>query len=192
MSEKQCKLYAHEEQVKAAGHIAFEILHFRTYSLLKDNRELGALCPAASQAVGYTLLLHLRVLMDFYFSEPVQDDFHVCHFRLQPGFTKAFPPSIHERTDRTVEVTRHLNKLLAHFTATRWKKDRPDWKYYNEYAPVVADLNSKFEAALQGEVKAAYEAGYRMWLHHSPTVKPRDPDPLQARASLRIELKGMR
>jgi len=171
--KKVCRLHWHYEQVKAAEHIAFEIEHFRTYAVLKNNQELRAVSPAASQAVEYNLLLHLRILMGFFFSEAEQDDFHVDHFRSQPGFTSAFPPSIHERTRHTGEVTRYLNKLLAHFTAIRWEEMRPAWDYYDEYSPAIADLTSRFEEALQGEVKAAYDAGYSRWLHHSPTVKLR-------------------
>jgi len=171
--KKICRLYSHDEQVKAAKHIAFEMQHFRTYAVLKNNNELRTVSPAASQAVGYTLLLHLRVLMDFFFSEAEQDDFHVDHFRSQPGFTAAFPPSIHERTQHTAEVSRYLNKLLAHFTAIRWEEKRPAWDYYDEYAPVIADLTTRFAAALRGDVKTAYDAGYKQWLHHSPTVNLR-------------------
>jgi hypothetical protein len=92
-------------------------------------------------------------------------------FRMLPGFTAAFPPAVHERTQRTDEVIRHLNKLLAHFTATRWEKHRPAWDFYDEYSPVIADLSRKFEAALQGEAKAAYDRGQQRWLHDSPTVR---------------------
>lgn len=67
------------------------------------------------------------------------------------------------------------NKLLAHFTAIRWEEHRPAWDYYDEYAPVLEDLTKRFEAALQGEVKEAYDAGYRAWTHHSPIVKVPSP-----------------
>jgi hypothetical protein len=170
MARKSCRLFGPDELAKAAEHIAFEILHFRSYSALKTNAELRAACPAATQAVGYALLLHLRVLIEFFFCEPEQDDCHVVHFRALPGFTASFPPDIHERTPHTDEVTKYLNKLLAHFTANRWEDHRPAWDFYDEYSPVVAELATKFEAALQGEAKAAYDRGQRRWLHHSPTM----------------------
>jgi hypothetical protein len=170
MKRNSCRLFSPDELVKAAEHIAFEVHHFRSFAVLKNNQELRALCPAATQAVGYALLLHLRVLIEFFFCEAEQDDCHVDHFRSLPGFTTAFPASIHERTQHTDEVVKYLNKLLAHFTATRWEERRPAWGYYDEYAPLIADLATKFEAALQGDAKAAYDGGLRKWSHHSPKV----------------------
>jgi hypothetical protein len=171
MAKKLCRLFGHDELMNAAEHIAFEIHHFQTYAVLKNNQELAAFCPAASQAVGYALLVHLRVLIEFFFCDAeFQDDCHVDHFRCLVGFTAAFPPSIHQRTQRTNDVAKYLNKLLAHFTATRWERQRPAWDYYAEYSPVVTELVARFEAALQGDIKAAYDRGYRKWLHHSPNV----------------------
>ena len=170
MQKKRCRLFRPDELTKAAEHIAFEILHFRSYAVLKSDQELRTVCPAASQAVGYALLLHLRVLIEFFFCEPEQDDCHVVHFRALPGFTAAFPPDIHERTQRTDEVAKYLNKLLAHFTATRWEEHRPAWDYYDEYSPLIENLATRFEAALQGDAKAGYYKGYRHWLHHLPSL----------------------
>jgi hypothetical protein len=170
MAKKLCRLFWPDELTKAAEHIAFEIHHFRIYTVLKNSRELAAFCPAARQAVGYALLLHLRVLIEFFFCEAEQDDCHVDHFRRLPGFTSGFPPSVHERTEHTNDVARHLNKLLAHFTAARWEEHRPAWVYYDEYSPVVLKLAAKFEGALQGDIKAAYDREYQKWLHHAPRV----------------------
>jgi hypothetical protein len=170
MANNSCRLFGPDELTKAAEHLAFEILHFRSYTVLKNNQELRAICPTASQAIGYALLLHLRVLIEFFYCEPEQDDCHVAHFRALPGFTAAFPPDIHERTEHTDEVAKHLNKLLAHFTATRWEEHRPRWDYYDEYCPLIEKLATRFEAALQGDAKAGYDAGRGRWLHNSPTV----------------------
>ncbi len=167
---RACRLFWPNELIQAAEQIAFEIQHFRCYSALKSNNDLSALCPAASQAVGYALLLHLRILIEFFFSEPEQDDCHVVHFRVIVGFTDAFPSAIHERTTRTDEVVKYLNKLLAHFSATRWEEHRPAWDYYDEYSPTIEALSARFEQALPGEFKSAYEKGYRKWIGHSPTV----------------------
>src|SRR5580658_8679977 len=145
MAKKSCRLFWPDELSKAAEHIAFEILHFRSYGVLKSSRELRTFCPAATQAVGYALLLHLRVLIEFFFCEAEQDDCHADHFRFLPGFGAAFPPSIHERTQHTSDVAKHLNKLLAHFTAARWEERRPAWDFYDEYSPVIADLATRFE-----------------------------------------------
>jgi hypothetical protein len=173
MAKKVIRKFTPDELAKAAEHIAFEIRHFRCYAELKDDHRLSEICPAATQAVGYALLMHLRVLIEFFFCEPEQDDCHVVHFRELPGFTKGFPPSIHEQTSRTDEVARHLNKLMAHFTATRWEKRRPPWDYYDEYAPAIRDLASRFESALTGNVRAAYYKGYKKWGHHTSTVSAR-------------------
>jgi hypothetical protein len=171
MAKKQlCRLFWPDELIKAAEHIAFEIQHFRSYTVLHNNPHLRTICPAASQAVGYALLLHLRVLMEFFFCEPEQDDCHVVHFRALRGFMAAFPPDIHERTKHTDEVAKYLNKLLAHFTANRWEEHRPAWNYYEEYSPVILDLAKKFETALHGEAKVAYDRGQQRWLHHAPNL----------------------
>lgn len=127
---RHCKLFWPNELIRAAEHIAFEIQHFRCYSALKSNKDLWALCPAAAQAVGYALLLHLRILIEFLFCEPKQDDCHVVHFRMIAGFADPLPPASHQRTPRTDEVVKHLNKLLAHFFAARWEAPRPAWDYY--------------------------------------------------------------
>jgi len=168
--ERVCRIFSPDELSKAAEHIAFEIHHFRTYATLKNDQALRSVCPAASQAVGYALLLHLRILIEFFFCEPEQDDCHAVHFRALPDFTAAFPPNIHERTKHTDEVAKYLNKLLAHFTASRWEEHRPAWNYYDEYSPLIESLANRFESALQGNTKVGYENGRKSWLHHSPKV----------------------
>ncbi len=168
---RACRLFWPDELLQAAEQTAFEIQHFRCYSALKSNDDLSAFCPAGTQAVGYALLLHLRILIEFFFCEPEQDDCHVVHFRVIAGFTDAFPPAIHERTTRTDEVVKYLNKLLAHFSAARWEVHRPAWDYYDEYSPTIEALAAQFERALPAEFKFAYEKGYWKWIGHSPTVK---------------------
>jgi hypothetical protein len=159
--EKACRLFWPNELMQAAEHIAFEIQHFRCYSVLKRSNDLSALCPAAAQAVGYALLLHLRVLIEFFFCDPEQDDCHVVHFRVIAGFADAFPLAIHERAKHTNEVVKYLNKFLAHFSAIRWEAHRPAWDYYDEYSPTIEALAARFECALSGEFKFAYDEGYR-------------------------------
>ena len=151
--------------MQAAEHIAFEIQHFRCYSVLKSNKDLSALRPAATQAVGYALLLHLRVLIEFFFCDPELDDCHVVHFHAIAGFTDAFPPAIDERTTHTV------NKLLAHFSATRWEAHPPAWDYYDEYSPTIETLSARFELSLPGKFKSAYDKGYSKWIGHFPIVR---------------------
>jgi len=167
---KVCRLFSPDELDKAAPHIAFEILHFRCYAKLKSDQHLHRLCSAATQAVGYCLLLHLRLLIDFFFCAPTHDDCHVVHFRMLPGFMDAFPPELHPMTEGTKKVSASLNKLLAHFTATRWEEHRPAWDYYEEYVPVIHRLTERFEAALPSTTKAAYDDGYRQWRHHASSL----------------------
>lgn len=164
------RTFSADELATAAKHIAFEIHHFRCYAVLKNDQRLRSVSPAASQAVGYALLLHMRVLIDFFFTKPELDDCHVVHFRVLPGFTAAFPPDIHKRTQQTAEVLEHLNKLLAHFTANRWEDRRPDWSVYDKYTPIIENLATRFEGALQGDAKAGYDKGRTLWQHHSQHV----------------------
>lgn len=93
------------------------------------------------------------------------------HFRVLPGFEDAFPATIHKRTKHIDEVAGALNKLLAHFTSTRWEEPTKAWDFYREYEPVIHMLADKVEKALPETVKHAYDAGYRKWSHHAPTVK---------------------
>lgn len=160
-----------EELKLAAEHIAFEIHHFRCYSVLRRDKKLEAACPAATQAIGYAELLHLRVLIDFFFCEPEHDDCHVVHFGALPGFTAAFPPTIHQRTARTDQVVKYLNKLLAHFTATRWEKQRPAWNFYEEFEPVIESVATRFEDALPANVRKSYDKGLNKWSGHTPTFR---------------------
>jgi hypothetical protein len=104
------RTFSRPELINAVGDVAFETQHFRCFSTLKDDPKLRAFSAAASQAVGYSLLIHLRVLMDFFFAVIVL-----------------------------------LNKRLAHMTATRWEDPPKSWDYYNQYAPTILDLITKFE-----------------------------------------------
>ena len=118
------------------------------------------------------MLLHLRILIECFFSGPKEcDDCRVIHFRVLPGFEDAFPATIHKRTKHIDEVAGALNKLLAHFTSTRWEERTKAWDFYREYEPVIHMLADKVEKALPETVKHAYDAGYRKWSHHAPTVK---------------------
>ena len=129
------RTFSRDELIKAAGELAFETQHFRCYGTLKDDAKLRAFSAAASQAVGYSLLIHLRVLMDFFFAVSKDDDCHIEHFKTLPEFAAAFPDSLHVRTTKTKAAMILLNKRMAHMTATRWEKPAQAWGYYDEYDP---------------------------------------------------------
>jgi hypothetical protein len=66
-----------EEQKEALrgslSHLAFEFHHFRTYRRLLQSglrHSHGPLCPAVRQAVIYALLLHFRLLIEFFYDPP--------------------------------------------------------------------------------------------------------------------------
>src|ERR1039458_6328359 len=56
-----------DELKKAVEHLAFEMQHFRCYYKLYTNADLSRFSGAAHQAVLYALLLHLRLLIDFFY-----------------------------------------------------------------------------------------------------------------------------
>jgi hypothetical protein len=87
-----------EVDLRSAAHFAaFEMYHFLYYTgMYREDPGLRVLSatlgPGFRQAIEYSILLHLRVLIDFFYYEPRQDDCWVGHFRTLPGFSAAFPP----------------------------------------------------------------------------------------------------
>ena len=157
------RTFSPAELENAVEHLAFEMQHFRSYGKLYNNVKLTAFSKTASQAIRYSLLVHLRVLVDFFYSEPTQDDCHIEHFNVLPGFEAAFPAILHSRTQDTSDMSVHLNKLLAHMTATRWENRRPAMDYYDKYSLTIDGLITKFEAALPTTLKAVYAREYLKW-----------------------------
>lgn len=138
-----------DELNKATFHIAFDAYHFRYYwRLLREGRstQFGA---AFHQALVYSLLVHFRILLHFFYGASVRDDdCWVGHFRVLPEFDAAFPKDIHAKPSWETEVRQNLNKRLAHFTATRWRDARPPLDYYRKYFPEIDQLIDAFEKAL--------------------------------------------
>lgn len=159
-----------DELKRAVEHLSFEMQHFRCYSKLYSNSDLERLSGAAHQAVRYALLLHLRLLVDFFYMEAEQDDCHVDHFNVLDGFEADFPASIHLHSARSKKLSVDLNKLLAHFTATRWEKYRPPMNDYDEFIPTIDDLITRFEAALPEDVRQVYLKHYRYWEYSHPAT----------------------
>jgi len=137
------------ELKKAVQELAFDVQHFRCYVQLYKKPKLRQVCPAAYQAVIYSLLLHLRVLLDFFYGPPKKDDCWVRHFSVLPEFSAAFPskilsPAPHEAR----ELSLTLHKRLAHLTATRWEKPPRSMDYYEQYFDGINTLIDQFTAAL--------------------------------------------
>src|SRR5260370_25832012 len=106
------------------------MLHFRIYVHRYGQYMHSKEHRACYQAMIYSLLLHFRLLLHFFYGSPRGDDCCAKHFRILPGFEVAFPPSIHERPIWEEDLRKHLNKRLAHFTATRWTENQPPMNYY--------------------------------------------------------------
>lgn len=157
------RVFSVDELKKAVEHLSFETQHFRCYSKLYSNADLSRFSGAAYQAVRYALLLHLRLLVDFFYGAAKLDDCNVDHFNVLGGFEAAFPASIHVHDERTKTVSVNLNKLLAHLTATRWEKPRPLMDDYDKFLPTISNLITRFEAALPEDVRQVYMRHYRRW-----------------------------
>ena len=160
-----------DELKEAVKHLAFDMQHFRCYSKLYSDVHLQQFSAAASQAVRYALLLHLRLLIDFFYGEAKQDDCHVDHFNVLDGFEAAFPGNIHHRSAGITKINSDLNKFLAHMTAARWENNRPPMNEYEKFILTIDRLIKRFEDALPEDLRQLYSGHYRMWERsHSATV----------------------
>jgi hypothetical protein len=147
----------------AVNHLAFDMFHFRLYAARYPKYQGNAEHHACYQAIVYSLLLHFRVLLHFFYGTPKNDDCCAEHFRILPSFEAAFPPSIHARPPWEEELRIHLNKRLAHFTATRWTENPPTLNDYAARFKEIVDLIQRFEAALPGEVGLYFAAKMKFW-----------------------------
>jgi len=154
---------------KSLDHLAFDVQHFRCYIDLRNNSRLGQLCPAARQAVVYSLLLHLRLLLDFFYGPPRLDDCWVGHFRVLPGFSRVFPSKL-SKGDAARELSIHLHKRLAHLTATRWRKRAPSMTYYEKYFQQIDELIDIFGKALPDDLRASFEVELKRWEKVHPST----------------------
>jgi hypothetical protein len=142
---------------KAAETICFEMFHLRYYADLytktkgKGRRFRTVYGERIGQAFEYSLLLHLRVLLDFFFKEPKGDDVGVSDFDALPGFDQAFPATLRKASNGVWTVSNHLNKRLAHFCEFRWKNgDHKGMDFYEQYWQPLLGLIDAFEKALSG------------------------------------------
>jgi hypothetical protein len=156
---------------KAVNHLAFDVYHFRCYTRLYREGRLTTCAPTAAQAVIYSLLLHLRLLLDFFYGPPKLDDCWVGHFSVLPGFTASFgAPSGAPTRDDARTLSGNLHKRLAHLTATRWEKEAPPMNYYNTYLDGIDHLLTTFEAALPKNVRQVFANGLRDWERKHPAA----------------------
>jgi hypothetical protein len=152
---------------EAAFTISFEMFHLRYYVATYNNtpekrRFRAAFGERIGQAYEYSLLLHLRVLLDFFYRKPKQDqdDVWVGHFEELQGFSTKYPATLYNGPPDSHEVRRHLNKWLAHFTDARWKLRNEHWgmaRYAKQWV-LLLELIDRFEAALVGEPKQRFDS----------------------------------
>lgn len=155
---------------KSIPHLAFEFYHFQLYAHLIQGRTEGRgpiVHRGLDQAVGYTFLMHLRALLDFFCSSKGQDDdLLATDFRILPGF----PTSANTPPDWVREVKTQLNKRLAHITSPRWKERRPDMHYYHQHVPEIALLISTFRDALPSDLEAGLSREMNAFASHDAAL----------------------
>lgn len=161
-----------EAQLKEAlKHLAFDVYHYRCYSRLQREGRLQTCPPVLMQAVFYALLLHLRLLLDFLYKQPKNDDIWVGHFRVFPEFDAAFPSPILDPDPNDVrQVSFNLNKRLAHFTATRWTEAQKPMHFYDKYFTSIDKLLVTFEAALPDGLRQIFANTIRDWERNHPAI----------------------
>jgi hypothetical protein len=137
------------DQKKAVIDLAFEVYHFRCYSRLYRN---GHLAGVVRQAVIYSLLLHVRVLLGFFSRPPRQDDCWMGDFVTDTNARKKLTPS-----NAAKGLAPELHKRLAHFTRKRWENaPAPAMDFYAAYFDEIESLITEFEAALATDVRKAF------------------------------------
>jgi hypothetical protein len=136
---------------KSLPDLAFEFHHFRAYQRLLLESALhshGPLCPATRQAVIYALLLHFRLLIDFFYGSPELDDLAAAHFSALLGFKAGFLETLTAKPEWVSDVKMNLNKRLVHVTETRRKEKGPRLTYYSTHFPEIDALIRGFIDAL--------------------------------------------
>jgi hypothetical protein len=149
-----------EESVK---NLAFEVHHFRCYIRIDREHRLWARSPILGQAVRYSLLIHLRILLTFFSGPPRNDDCWVGHFRVFPGVEQAFTSGKLTLPTGAKAVGENLNKRLAHLTATRWQKVAPPMAFYEKHFNDIETLIETFQAALPDDVRQVFTHRLGEW-----------------------------
>jgi hypothetical protein len=153
---------------KAVKELAFEVQHFRCYVQMHRNATLDG-HPTDTQAVRYALLLHMRILLDFFFGPTREDGVGVGHFRRTlPEFGAKFPKIKTPKPRDAGEVRVNLHKRLAHLTASRWEKQTPDMEYYAKHFDDMDALIVSFQDALPHTLRTVFVDSLRVWERRHP------------------------
>jgi len=142
------------EAENVVRELAFEFFHFRLFrSMIRIQLPQGQ-----TQAVIYAFLLHLRIILNFFYMRPTQDDIGIQHVEaVVPSFKHRManpnPLSVHEA--KTLKDA--LNKKLVHLTGSRWRTKRTDFDFYEHYLDQIeADIEA-FENALPPDLRSTYD-----------------------------------
>jgi hypothetical protein len=153
---------------KALKEFAFDVQHFRCYVQMHRNGTLDG-HPTTGQAVRYALLLHMRVLLDFFYGPTREDGVGVGHFRRTlPEFGAKFPKIKTPKPRDAEEVRLNLHKRLAHLTAARWEKRPPNMEYYSKHFDGIETLIVLFQDALPAALRTAFVDSMRDWERSHP------------------------
>jgi hypothetical protein len=163
-----------EELKDAVEHIAFEMYYFVTYlnirkesknylKFIKHPSPTDTVPRCVPQGMGYLVLLHFRVLYGFFYGHPEGDDCCVEHFKMLPEFAARFPAEIHVPPEGHSKIRTHINKLLAHFTAERWRNKRPPMVDYEAHFPHIVTLIARFKEALPPDYRVIFDAKWKSW-----------------------------
>ena len=168
------RTFSRDELTEALAHLAFDVHHFRCYALMFREGHIFTCPPTISQAVGYALLIHLRLLVNFFCDRPRHDDCAAEHFGVLPGFTEAYQPKVLSPSpDEARSLSVNLNKRLAHFTATRWEVDALPMRYYEQYFAGIESFIRTFESALPADMAQVFAGGLDEWNARHPAVRCR-------------------
>jgi len=142
------------EAENVVEELAFEFFHFRLFrSMIRSRQPQGQ-----SQAVLYAFLVHLRIILDFFYMSPKQDDIGIQHVEaLLPSFKNrmANPNSLSAHDAKTLKDA--LNKKLVHLTGARWRMKNNDFDFYERFIDrIEADIES-FEKALPPDLRSTYD-----------------------------------
>lgn len=157
--------FSEEKLKEAANRAAFEMYYFRYYAhLYREDPQQKDLTKAFGAvvrgAVENSLLLHLRILLEFFYTDPGppkrdHNDCWVGHFIELDAFRAGFPKPP-DKSPWYAELKRTLDKWLVHFTASRWEDVHREMDYYAQYFGAINSLIDKFEVALPQELKRAF------------------------------------
>jgi hypothetical protein len=155
---------------KAIPHLAFEFYHFRLYARL-IQLDIDGRSPIAhtglKQAVGYEFLMHLRALVDFFYSiKGRDDDLLATDFRVFPEFLA----SANTPPEWFADVKQQLNKRLAHITSPRWREAQPDMHYYHQHVSEIDCVIAAFHAALPPELQKRLTAGMNVFASRDTAI----------------------